>query len=791
MTISMTLKTARAGLMALGAVSLLAGCGGIGEGNTVESLEIIRSDGTAPTGSLRIHRCLREQVSVIATFTDGSRSDFSFRANWRSSNPDLVRVSDGDIRRVALSDNKFIEVATVNYRPGTLVPVAESGGDAGDTATITAEFAGLTASVEVSVGRADFHIVPSPLPEGGLSPISTPETVYMGVGTTQALRLVAVLSDGQVVPSSTFNADGINPILWRFVSDATNPGPVFSDLDDPVDGFPGDFDKFVRGPTVGDPQAIIGTGGVVNGIAETATTVRPSLSLCAAADDLDDGTTLPVDEAATAAFRPATTVRVVPVSDLQVAHETGFDGDLVMGPTNVSGLSEIVTVLATLTTPEGDSLQNVSAISRLSLQPLNSCDVIDDPEDRAACTDTGNKTFTLNNNVVVANGTAGDPGQASVSACYPDYAPLASLAVSTVAQPEVDGQVSVARNELVTFTPSVVYPAGTSASPIQYVVDYGDGNREVRKAPDLAVPLTHAYASAGVFRPTLLVFDDCGRFSSNTGAALVAVEQGGTNLPPRLGTLSITQQADYAPVLVSFIASDFSDPESRPLVYEFDLDGDGDADVRQATGGLVQVYGADTPADPGVRAVDSAGQATPATGWATAPLTITNQVTLQRHRTSNSLDLNGVRARLAATDPVVICSGDDLAPPCAAPEPEEAFTYPGRQLNAIATFVADEGQLFGGSVTTRTLPVTRLVSWSVLETGSATEPSDFARVVNQGFSDGLLEVGQVRYLASPAADTPVDIRATPGGQLRALLPQGVTALEIDPVTFTVTPFVAD
>lgn len=120
---------------------VLAACdiGGIGNGNRLETLEISRQTALIDRDSKASYVCFTDKLQLIGTFTDGGKADYSSRGEWTSSNPDVVVVSNGDTP-VPGSETLF-------YLSGTIVPKAEG------SATISAEFVGLSASYEVEVRK--------------------------------------------------------------------------------------------------------------------------------------------------------------------------------------------------------------------------------------------------------------------------------------------------------------------------------------------------------------------------------------------------------------------------------------------------------------------------------------------------------------------------------------------------------------------------------------------------------------------------------------------------------------
>ena len=119
----------------------LGACDSIGEGNGLLRLEISpqRSAGSEELGTFRslAYQCLPQTPTVFGTFTNGTSAGFNNRATWTSSDESEVEVSNGDIPRV--------DGVAGNYGFGTLLPRAPG------TATVTASFVGLSASIPVEV----------------------------------------------------------------------------------------------------------------------------------------------------------------------------------------------------------------------------------------------------------------------------------------------------------------------------------------------------------------------------------------------------------------------------------------------------------------------------------------------------------------------------------------------------------------------------------------------------------------------------------------------------------------
>lgn len=133
----------------------LAGCDSIGEGSTIQKLEILISpvenyeQGTYldfGTVDERYHMydCFCSNIAVIATFTDGTVSNFSNRARFTSSDPGVATVRNFDD---AVSDRCPLGQQVA----GLVIPQGIG------TATLTAEFGGLSDTFTIEVADASFN----------------------------------------------------------------------------------------------------------------------------------------------------------------------------------------------------------------------------------------------------------------------------------------------------------------------------------------------------------------------------------------------------------------------------------------------------------------------------------------------------------------------------------------------------------------------------------------------------------------------------------------------------------
>ena len=100
----------------LGLMMLASACNGIGSGSRPEALELRRSQATAILGTEtnRTVSCFPDQMAAVMIQTDGREGDFTARVNWTSSNPDVLRVSNGDI--------EYPDDDTQVFGPGVMLP---------------------------------------------------------------------------------------------------------------------------------------------------------------------------------------------------------------------------------------------------------------------------------------------------------------------------------------------------------------------------------------------------------------------------------------------------------------------------------------------------------------------------------------------------------------------------------------------------------------------------------------------------------------------------------------------
>jgi hypothetical protein len=395
------MKYARS-IVFLAALAAVTGCGSIGEGSTVVSLEIHDPSGRAIDGNYPVNQCLRDQMIAVATFTDGTRADFSFRATWSSNDPALVQVSNNDIPQQFVDGGVFTTLAGANYRPGTLVPTQAA--TPGSTVTITARFLNMSSTKTVEIKQPIFRI--APLREG-LDPRQPAPTAYLGPATSQRLGFYIEEPDGRIVlPTGGSVVGSLNAVLWRF----QHAGNTFQGADPEV---PGDFAKYLVPDATSPHASITPATGIVRGITADATeyAVQATTSLC---EDV-------------AQFTPTTNVRVAPFTTtdpLTLSHEVDINGPGTAGsPTGdlIAGTGEILRLVANLDTDgdltTGEQTQDLG-IADLDVVHTLACTAGDSncvcEADGVTCTkrllgSSGMFLFSLVND---------DRAEAIVSACY-------------------------------------------------------------------------------------------------------------------------------------------------------------------------------------------------------------------------------------------------------------------------------------------------------------------------------------------------------------------------------------
>ncbi|QHS09899.1 hypothetical protein [Sinimarinibacterium sp. NLF-5-8] len=177
---------------ALVAALAVAGCdiNGLGSGDAPQRLDIVRGASAvaqvSPEGNV-VYRCFVDQLQAVVTFKNGGIDigqglPLNNRITWISSDPQVIEVSnecDPQFRRcdpypAPGSAVPFPGTDGAVFGPGVLIPHKVG------TATITAEFVGLTASYDVQVRDIDRVEI-------------SPSVLTMAPATSSQLKVVATV----------------------------------------------------------------------------------------------------------------------------------------------------------------------------------------------------------------------------------------------------------------------------------------------------------------------------------------------------------------------------------------------------------------------------------------------------------------------------------------------------------------------------------------------------------------------------------------------------------------------
>jgi hypothetical protein len=164
-----------------------AACSGVGKGDKLERLVLVtKSTAVVLTPPVLAYQCLRQGFGVYGVFGKNGSADYTDRpsTHWTSSNPEIVRVSDG------INPDP---VTGVLYAKGVITPVRPG------TATITAEYVGVTTSVNVEVRVPDGIIIST----SAFDSSAAAGTISIAPGSIQKYYAYARLKDesGNVVPA--------------------------------------------------------------------------------------------------------------------------------------------------------------------------------------------------------------------------------------------------------------------------------------------------------------------------------------------------------------------------------------------------------------------------------------------------------------------------------------------------------------------------------------------------------------------------------------------------------------
>lgn len=129
-------------LCALIPALLVTACS-VSEGNKPETMMIAPPEGDESSTETKAYVCVPRVLTLLLEFSDGEIGNFASRAQWTSSNPNVVAVSNGDIVIESTEDDE----TPLYYASGTLI--AKKNG----TARITAEYLDFTDYIDVRVGQ--------------------------------------------------------------------------------------------------------------------------------------------------------------------------------------------------------------------------------------------------------------------------------------------------------------------------------------------------------------------------------------------------------------------------------------------------------------------------------------------------------------------------------------------------------------------------------------------------------------------------------------------------------------
>ncbi len=256
-------------LLPLFLIVTLSGCD-LGEGSKLESLEIISASGSTITPPYQAYQCFRDRLNVIGRFTNGDAGNFSTRVVWSSSNEGVVKVLNaGEQNTRAVIAGKFDNISGSFYTSGVIVPKGLG------TATVTATFLGLNASVDVVVSTPGLSVAPVAIG----SPAAGPAT---GLGFANQFTVRTVLAKGQTIDAAQRRQDPgtvelLNPILWQFTDNnassfvAGNAASTFSLDREDLNLFPAGSTRTTSEPAFSGNESVTinPSSGVLRAVRDT------------------------------------------------------------------------------------------------------------------------------------------------------------------------------------------------------------------------------------------------------------------------------------------------------------------------------------------------------------------------------------------------------------------------------------------------------------------------------------------------------------------------------------------
>lgn len=337
------------------AIVALSGCD-LGEGSKPVSVAIIPANGSTGDPTVSLTECFREQLALQVTFSDGQIGNATGRATWTSSDPGKVQVSNGDVNVMTVSGDKFLELTTLPFNRGVLIPKAVTA----TPVTVTANFLGLTASINVTVASATLTLVPRPV----VSSASPAAPFFIGKNFSERFT-VRFVKNGRLMDAgdfgrndATFNS-ALNPVLW------TIPGGTFVAANT-ADDVATDAATFLNNTNIFVPAGTAGTDDEARRANATATlTVDGGLVAGVNAST----STVPVQAQFSTCNTTVTTTAsiaaLVPANELTLSHEADFNGAGSTTGDLVTGTSELLRTVANLDTDlngTADATQDVTAL---------------------------------------------------------------------------------------------------------------------------------------------------------------------------------------------------------------------------------------------------------------------------------------------------------------------------------------------------------------------------------------------------------------------------------------------
>ena len=193
------MSISRISAVSVGLALLVSGCSSIGDGNAPEKMVIVPG-GTSiltvadinalfesPPEEAEVFTCIGGSLRLLVRFSDGDVGDFTFRANWESSQTAVVEVSNGELPLAGEEDS--VDPARLVFSNGGLKPAQAAGGM---ESTITATYLGMTDTIRVKIRDIAKDAQGNPLATE-LLPRLTPDRAFMAPGSFAEFRALTTL----------------------------------------------------------------------------------------------------------------------------------------------------------------------------------------------------------------------------------------------------------------------------------------------------------------------------------------------------------------------------------------------------------------------------------------------------------------------------------------------------------------------------------------------------------------------------------------------------------------------